>query len=274
MRTTPLQLDLDAILRARMPKYSRFIPRWLTAWLERIVCQPQLNLLLREAFPLEGSAFSASILRQLDIEVEAEGLDALRGSRRLIFASNHPLGGLDGVTMVGLLGEAFGDENIAVMVNDMLMNVEPLAGVFLPINKYGGQARKSARLIHDAFVSDKNICVYPAGLVSRLGDDGLIRDLQWQKSVVAKAIEYGRDVVPVRFEALNSARFYRMARLRKRLGIRINLEQIMLPGEVFSQRGKKFRVVFGAPVSAADLRSSGKSPKELAGRLREKVYSL
>ena len=102
----------------------------------------------------------------------------------------------------------------------------------------------------------------------------LIRDLQWQKSVVAKAIEYGRDVVPVRFEALNSARFYRMARLRKRLGIRINLEQIMLPGEVFSQRGKKFRVVFGAPVSAADLRSSGKSPKELAGRLREKVYSL
>lgn len=273
-RTTPLQLNLDAILRARLPRYGRLLPRWLTAWLERVVRQDGLNELLRGAFPAEGSAFSTSILHQLGITVETVGLDKLSGRRRLIFASNHPLGGLDGVTMVKLLGEAYGDANVAVMVNDMLMNVEPLAHVFLPINKYGSQARESARAINAAFASDKNICVYPAGLVSRLGDDGEIRDLVWQKSVAAKAMEFGRDVVPVRFEALNSPKFYRRARLRKRLGIKVNLEQLMLPGEIFSQRGKHFRVIFGEPVTAEEMRTSGKTPMQLASMLRSRVYSL
>ena len=176
--------------------------------------------------------------------------------------------------MVKILGETYGDDNIRVMVNDMLMNVKPLAGVFLPINKYGGQARQSARLINESYASYMNISFYPAGLVSRLGDDGRIRDLQWQKAVAAKAMEFGRDIVPVRFEALNSPMFYKTARLRKKSGLKVNLEQALLPRELFSQRGKRFRVVFGSPVSAEEMRTSGKSPLELAAMLRDLVYSL
>lgn len=274
-RDTPLQLDLRAILRRRMPRrIARFVPGFLIAPLERLIRQRDLNALLRGAFPAEGSAFSASILDQLGIEVETEGLDRLRGMRRLVFASNHPLGGLDGITMVKLLGETFGDSHIRVLVNDMLMNVEPLAGVFLPINKYGRQARESAVRINEAYASDMNICVYPAGLVSRLGDDGRICDLEWQKAFVAKALETGRDIVPVAFHALNSRRFYRLARLRKKLGIKVNIEQVLLPGEIFSQQRKRFRVVFGEPVTAVELRESGESPAILASRLREAVLKM
>lgn len=272
---TPLQLDLKAILRARLPRrVSRLVPGFAISLLEKLIRQDGLNRLLREAYPAEGSVFSASILRQLGITVEVKGLEKLEGRGRLIFASNHPLGGLDGITMVKILGETYGDDNIRVMVNDMLMNVEPLAGVFLPINKYGSQARRSAVLINEAFASDRHICVYPAGLVSRLSADGHIRDLQWQKSVVAKAIEFDRDIVPVRFEAQNTDRFYRLARLRKQLGIKINLEQALLPGEMFSQEGEHFRVVFGEPMTSASLRASGVSPAVLAERLRLHVYSV
>lgn len=272
---SPLQINLKAILRERMPrKISRMVPDFAISLLERLICQDDLNRMMREAYPAEGSTFSANILHQLGITVDINGLDNLREHKRLIFASNHPLGGLDGITMVKLLGETFGDDNIRVMVNDMLMNIKPLAGVFLPINKYGSQARRSAVLINEAFDSDKHICVYPAGLVSRLSPDGKIRDLQWQKSVITKAIDFNRDIIPVRFEALNRTRFYRLARLRKQLGIKINLEQALLPSEIFSQRGKHFRVVFGKPITSASLKASGASPIELAEQLRQTVYSI
>lgn len=274
-RETPLQLDLSGILRRRMPRrISRLVPGFMLRALENLIRQDDLNALLRGAFPATGSAFSRSVMDQLGIEVETVGLDAVKGRTRLVFASNHPLGGLDGITMVRILGETFGDDNIRVMVNDMLMHVEPLAGVFLPINKYGGQARESARLINAAYASGMNICVYPAGLVSRLGDDGEIQDLKWQKAVAAKALEFDRDIVPVRFEALNSPMFYKAARFRKKSGLKVNIEQALLPRELFSQRGKRFRVIFGMPVSAKEMRESGKTPSELAAMLRDRVYSL
>lgn len=272
VRETPLQLDLRAILRRRLPrKVWRLIPGFLICAVERLIRQRDLNILLRKAFPLEGSQFAASILDQLEIEVTSEGLDSLADRKRLVFASNHPLGGLDGITMVKLLGEAFGDDNIRVLVNDMLMNVQPLAGVFLPINKYGRQGRGAAQQISAAYASDVHICVYPAGLVSRLGDDGSVRDLEWKKGFVSKALETGRTIVPVTFIALNSRRFYRLARLRKKLGIKINLEQSLLPGEIFSQRGKRFHVIFGEPVTAGELHALGETPSQLASRLREAV---
>lgn len=274
-RTTPLQLDLNAILRSRLPRrISRFIPGWAIGLLKRLICQDDLNALLREAFPAEGSAFSQSIIEQLGITLEVKGLSELKDCKRLIFALNHPLGGMDGITIVKLLGETYGDENIRVLVNDMLMNVEPLASVFLPINKYGGQARASARTINQAYASDMQICIFPAGLVSRLGNDKKIRDLEWQKAVAAKAIEFDREIVPVHFEALNSGFFYKTARLRKRLGIKINLEQALLPREVFHQRNKRFRITFGSPISAKELSNQGLSPAQIASRLRDMVYSL
>ncbi len=88
--------------------------------------------------------------------------------------------------------------------------------MFLPISKYGSQARSAARAVNEAFAGEMQIVVFPAGLVSRLHDNGEIHDLQWQKSFVAKAIEYKRDIVPVRFIGLNRPRFYKLARLRAR----------------------------------------------------------
>ena len=265
----PLEINLHKILRKRGAK----VPGFLISFLERIIHQDELNGMLRAGYPAEGSEFAKRILDHLDISVETEGLDKLPEGRYM-FASNHPLGGLDGVALISLLGEKYGDDGVRFLVNDMLMNVEPLRKVFLPINKYGSQGRKAAAAINEAMASDMQILQFPAGLVSRLHDDGGIRDLDWQKSFVAKAIEYHRDIVPVHFIALNRKRFYRLARLRKKLGIKVNLEQAMLPAELCATRGKRFRAVFGTPISWETLRDSGKTPQELATDLRSAVYRL
>lgn len=268
-----LQLDLDAILRKRIgTKKAWRLPRLATRLLEKIIHQDELNAMLRMGYPRRGSAFCRSVLNYLNNTVEVEGLDRLDRNKRYLFASNHPLGGLDGITLIMVLGEYFGDENIAFLVNDMLMNVEPLSDVFLPINKYGSQGREAAREINATYASGKQMLVFPAGLVSRLHDDGKIRDLEWQKAFVAKAMEYDRDIVLVKFDGLNRRRFYRLARWRKKLGIKVNIEQATLPAEVCASRDKHYRIRFYDPIPAATLRSSGLTPRQLAARLRSRLY--
>lgn len=270
----PLEINLHTILRERLPRrIGKLLPGFLITGLEKVIHQDELNVMLRMAYPARGSAFSRRILEYLDISVEVIGLDNLP-SERLMFASNHPLGGLDGIALIAVLGERYGDNGVRFLVNDMLMNVEPLQDVFLPINKYGSQGREAAKAINEAMASSMQILQFPAGLVSRLQPDGSIADLEWQKAFVAKAIQYERDIVPVRFEGTNTSLFYGTAKIRKKLGLKVNIEQALLPGEVCKSRGAKFRIIFGEPISWKALKDSGKSPKELAAEIREIVYTL
>lgn len=269
----PLEIDLHAILRGRLPqKINRFVPGFLITALEKLIRQKELNEMLRVAYPLRGSEFSRKILEHLQITVEVVGMENLDSRSRLMFASNHPLGGLDGIALIAVLGEHYGDSNVRFLVNDMLMNIEPLSDVFLPVNKYGSQGRGAAKAINDAMASDKHILQFPAGLVSRLHPGGEIADLDWQKSFVAKAIEHERDVVPVRFEGKNSMTFYRTAKWRKKLGLKVNVEQALLPGEVCKSRGEHFRIVFGKPISWEKLKAREEPPLKLAAALRKIVY--
>lgn len=263
-----LKIDLTGIIRRRLGQRGRLIPGFLLRSLEKIICQDDLNAMLEAAHPASGSEFSHKILDHLDITVEIQGLDRLPADEPFVFASNHPLGGLDGITLVAVLGERFGDANIRVLVNDLLLNVEPLRDVFLPVNKFGAQGREAARMLQEAFQAGKHIVMFPAGLVSRLHPDGTIRDLEWQKTFVSQALRHGRRIVPIRFEALNSMHFYRTALWRKRLRIPFNLEQILLPSELVRSRGRHFRLTFLPPVDPAMLKASGKDPVRIAAQIR------
>lgn len=275
MTSKPLEIDLHAILRKRLPKkVSRFLPGFVISGLCRLIRQDELNEILRVTFPHRGSRFSRKVLEHLDISVEVFGLDRLPEGKRYMFASNHPLGGLDGIALIAILGEKYGDSGVRFLVNDMLMNVEPLKDVFLPVNKFGSQGREATKIINEAMASDMQILQFPAGMCSRLNDKGEIADLEWQKSFVAKAIEYQRDIVPVYFEGKNTSKFYKTARWRKKLGIKVNLEQVLLPSEVCKANGNSYKIIFGEPVSWRDLQQSGKTPKELAALFREKSYAL
>lgn len=266
-QSAPLQLDVAGILRKRAPGIPGFVARLLA----RIVRQDELNRLLRVAFPGAGSDFSRRILRELDIDVQVSGIENIPDNGRLVFASNHPLGGLDGITLIALLGERYGDENIIFPVNDMLMHVRPLQGVFTPINKYGRQGRERASGLQRAFEGGGHVIIFPAGLVSRLGPEG-IRDLEWKKTFLAMAATTGRTIVPVRFEARNRMRFYRLARWRKRLRIPVNLEQAFLPAELCAARGRTFRITFLPPVAAAHL-DACPTPRAAARAIRDMVYA-
>ncbi len=270
MSSEAMRIDVDKVLRERLPKHYRYIPRFAVRWLERTICQDQLNAILLKMAGKNSVDAATAALDEMDITVRATGLEQLPEGRYM-FVSNHPLGGLDGLALISLLGNRY-DKNIKFLVNDLLMAVEPLRGVFLPVNKYGSQSRAAATQIEEALKSDAQFITFPAGLCSRMQPDGTIADLPWQKAAVAHAVNYQRDIVPIFFDAHNSRFFYRFAKWRKKLGIKFNIELIFLPKEMIKQCGATLRVFIGEPIPWDSL--DARAPKREAARLRDLVINM
>ena len=199
----------------------------------------------------------------------AENLPDKNDGKRYIFVSNHPLGGQDGVCLGSIIGRHY-DGKFRYLVNDLLMFLPGLRPVCVGINKTGRNGEKFADAVETAFESDNHIVMFPAGLNSRL-IDGRIHDLPWKKTFISKSVQYHRDVVPVYFSGHNSARFYRIARWQKRLGLKINIAMIFLVDEMYRNRHKPFRVVIGKPIPWQTFDKS-RTPRQWAVYVEDLVY--
>ncbi len=266
-----IKIDVAAVIRERLPRYSRFIPRALVRWIERTICQRQMNDMLNYAAGKEGADFCRAVLDRLNIAYNVHGKENLPADKRCVFVCNHPLGGLDGITMIDLIASVYG-KNLKFLVNDLLMAITPLRNVFLPVNKHGAQSRRAHMDIDEAFKGNDPIVIFPAGLVSRRQKNG-IADLVWQKMFVNRCISSGRDVIPVYFSGCNSSFFYNFARLRQKAGIKLNIEMIYLPREVFRCTGATFDIFVGKPIPCSSLKG-GKEALRQAAQIRDIVYSL
>jgi putative hemolysin len=272
--SNPIKINLQEIIRERLGARSRYVPRFVVSGLERLIHQDDLNAMLEANRGKEGADFCAGVLDHLNVKVNVTNPEAMPDARnrRVLLVCNHPLGGLDGMSLIALLTRHYGCD-VKFVVNDLLMAVEPLRCVFLPINKHGSQSRQSLEAIDNAFAGDEPIIIFPAGLVSRMSKGGRIKDLEWQKMFVNKAIKYQRDIVPMHFGGHNSMTFYRAAQWRKRLGIKFNFEMILLPREVFGCRDKTFNLTIGQVIAKEQLHG-GSQAYEQAQLIKEYVYKL
>ena len=263
------EIDIDSIVRQRAGSKARFIPGFATRWLARFIHQEFINIYLREG--LVGVDFCEGVVRYLNVTIDVEGRENLPSEGRYTFVSNHPLGAIDGVALGGIIGRHY-DGRIKYLVNDLLMNLEGLAPLCVPINKIGKQAKNMPSQVEAAFASDNNMLLFPAGLCSRRGDDGAIRDLDWKASFIQQSVRTERDIVPIHFMAQNSDRFYNVARWCKRLHLP-NLAMALLPDEMWRSQGGHYRVVIGKPIPHQTF-TRDRSPHAWAQWVKEQVYLL
>lgn len=276
-----IRIDLDEVLRQRLPRLSRFIPRFAVEWMKRTICQDELNRILDENAGLEGADFARGALKSLGITVEPQFEERLPSpeNRRVLYVSNHPLGGLDGMALIDYVQRRHGG-NVYFVVNDLLSAVKPLEKVFLPVNKFGKQTREAVKAVDEAFAGNDPVIMFPAGLVSRLRrvpymgkKRKLVSDLPWNKMFVNKAHHYKRDIIPIFFSGKNSKKFYRMANLRRRLGIKFNFEMIYLPGEMVRMADSSLTISFGVPLSW-EMLTPGRDAAGCAASVRASVYHI
>ena len=270
---TEKTIDLDNILRSKMGKKAKWVPRPLVWWLKRIIHQDEVNKYLWESRHLTGTEWLEECVRYLDATLDVvgtENLPAKDDGRLYTFVSNHPLGGEDGVALGAIIGRHY-DSRFRYLVNDLLMNLPGLAPLCIHINKTGKQGRDFPKMVEAGFQSDNHMLMFPAGLCSRR-KHGVIEDIAWKKTFISKSVEYQRDVVPIHFSGQNSSFFYRLANFSDRF-LPFNLAMLFLVEEMYKNVHKTFRVSIGKPIPWQTFDKS-KTPMEWAQFVKEQVYKL
>lgn len=274
-----LQFDIRTVLKQKAP--NAHVPGFLIRYLERIAHIKQMNAFLRKYPDVKNYDFIQLVLdEELGCSASIDGIENIpTDGKPLIFASNHPLGGLDGMIIAQMIHESRssrGDSRpLKVIVNDLLMFMEPLAGLWAPVNKVGRLTKEQAQQQHALWESETDVLTFPAGICSRLQRiDGKwqIQDFEWQKNFIQRVREYQRDIVPIYFEGRNSKFFYTLAYIRKLLHIKLNIEMLYLVDEMYGAHGKHFKVHVLPPISYTSLDTS-KSPKEWAEYIKQIVYN-
>ncbi|MEP5613318.1 MAG: 1-acyl-sn-glycerol-3-phosphate acyltransferase [Cyclobacteriaceae bacterium] len=264
-------IDVKKLIASKNEKLLKWLPRFVVKWIERIIHQEEVNEFMSRHHNDDSNAFCRAIVEEFNLKLNLSGLKNIPlPPQSIIFASNHPFGGLDAIAIVDLLKDVRPD--IKFIVNDLLLNLKTMKDRFIGVNKVGKNATKSLQVVEDQFASGPATFVFPAGLVSRK-TNGKIEDLEWKKTFVTKAKKYGKPVMPVHIDGRLTRRFYRLANFRKFLGIKLNIEMFFLVDELYKQKNVRIDIVIGNPIMSNTF-TSERSDKEWAQWVKEKVYEL
>ena len=265
-----LKVDVEKVIKSKSEDLYRKLPRFVINYLKKIIHQDEMNSILAECGDRKGISFTEKVLECLGITYTVHGLENLKDNTNCIYASNHPLGGLDGMIAITALGEYFPD--IKFVVNDLLMNIQPLQEVFVPINKHGNMSKDYAARLQEIYSSSMPVYNFPAGLCSRR-ILGRVQDPAWKRTFVNQAKKYNRPIVPIFFSGRNSRFFYNLSKFRKAIGIKFNIEMIYLPDEMFKQRNRHFDLYIGTPISCEEL-NNGMTSAQWTEEIRNRCYKL
>lgn len=266
----PEKIDLDKIIENKNKTLYKWLPTFIIRYIKRVVHQDELNDFLLRTKNAHSHEFVNAIIDDFKIHIVTKGLENIPVHGGCIIAGNHPLGGIDGIAIMREAGKVRKD--IKALVNDLLMNLVNLIALLIPTNKHGKNTPENANLINGAYASGECIILFPAGLVSRF-QNGKIEDLEWKKNFISQAVKHKRDIIPVYVAARNSNFFYGLSFLRKKLGIRANLEMFYLVDEAFQQKGKTIELTFGKPISYT-LFTPDQPNTYWAEKVKKQVYGL
>ncbi len=263
-------INLKEIISSKSQRLGNIIPRFVYRWLNSLLHVEEINEILETGWEYSPQEFLQYFFRRQNITYSATGLDALDPNGRYMFASNHPFGGMDGMMIADLMIQKFGDSR--VVVNDILMKLKPLAPLWIPVNTLGKQCGEYAKKFETELAGDLPIMTFPAGMCSRY-IDGRIQDPKWKNTFLRKAQANNRDIVPIFVEGSLHKGFYRLYRIRKALGIKANLEMMLLVDGMFRQKGRDIKIHVGKVIPLDELNTYG-STNEQCAEVRRRVYEL
>ncbi|MFL2844978.1 MAG: lysophospholipid acyltransferase family protein [Candidatus Puniceispirillaceae bacterium] len=248
-KTIEKSVDVEAVLLNHVPALQRypFLLRRLLIWgLKAFVNEDRINRFLQDNAYLKEFDFIDRVFDELKINylVQHEEIRNIPATGRVLIVSNHPLGGLDGLALLRLIGTLRRD--VFIVVNELLINIKPLKGVFLPIDVFGQDTKRaSLSRIIDALNDEKAVIIFPSGEVSRAGVKG-IRDRKWLSGFLRIAEKTSAPILPIHIRARNSMLFYLASRLSQ------TLSMSMLPREMTGFKGK-INFTIGHLISLNDI---------------------
>ena len=238
-------IDVAKSIKESDSEFLKKLPGFLIRWLEIILRQDDLNIILEKYKDCQGGDFHRSIIKEFNLTIEVDGLENLPENRKCFFLANHPFGILDGMALTKTVIEKYG--TFKAIGNESFEFIPNLRPYIALVNPYGLSSKSYVAELEKVYQSDVAITHFPAGEVSRRYN-GRIQDREWHKSFITRAISCQRDIVPFYFHGKNSNLFYGINLVRRALGIKTNIELILLPREMFLKRNKTIKFKIGKPI--------------------------
>lgn len=263
-------IDLENILAERRENERVDLPLFVVKMIAKVIRQEELNRILNDYSGYIGVDFLPKIIDEFNITVEIEGIENLPENGRCFFAANHPFGIIDGLILTNIVARKYG--TFRAIGNDAFHFIPHLKPVIAAVNVFGQNVKENIKELERIFNSEIPITHFPAGEVSRVYNRK-VQDCQWQKSFINKSVTKNRDIVPFYFYGRNSIFFYFLGVVRKFLGIKTNLELMLLPREMFKKKNKTIKVKIGKPIPSSVFDKSC-SYKQWAQKVRLHVYQM
>ncbi|MGQ9621735.1 MAG: 1-acyl-sn-glycerol-3-phosphate acyltransferase [Bacteroidales bacterium] len=178
-------INIENAIRNSDNKLIRSLPRFAINILRKIIYEDELNSSLNRSRHLEGVPFMNHVLEGWNVKIVVKGEENIPVTGRFIFASNHPVGGIDAMAFFSVIYRHFPE--VVSPANRLLNYIPNLRPLFLGLDVFGRVSKETVKKIDELFASDKQVMIFPAGEVSRR-QKGVISDIVWQKSFITKAI--------------------------------------------------------------------------------------
>lgn len=272
IRPEVLNYDDIRTMIPRLDGHPKFV-NWLLHFLE----VDKVNRVHSNCCDTPGPEFVKRLLfEEFNITLRVDGQEVLDNLPEgpFITVSNHPMGALDGITLIYLVTRH--RPEYKVMVNMILNKITAMRPNFIAVDAWASDdpekravsvagIRTALKQLRDG----QPVGFFPAGAMSKTTLRHGLQDRPWQPSILQIIARAKVPVIPIYFHDKNSW-------FCDLLGhICWPARSLMLPHEVFRKLNKTLHVSVGQPISPQEQAQHGASDPEALGRyLREKTYEL
>jgi putative hemolysin len=266
-----IKYDLKKIIEERYPEFNRK-PRILRdpviKVIEKILYIKEVNKIIEDYREVQGLSFIDELFEYLNFSfiISHKDIKKIPAEGRLLCVANHPIGSLDGLSLLKAVSEVRKDTKI--IANDILYSIENLREHFLPFNIESSLIqRRNIEEIGKCLNREEAIILFPAGEVSRL-QLLTVSDKKWTKGAVYFASKFNTPVLPLFVDAKNSPLFYLISTINKQLST------LLLVHEMFNKKNRTISIKIGDPIPAKVFATQLMNQKVQSNLLRKHVYSV
>ena len=264
-------IDIQKEIEKKFPKIKEkenVLKKSLLKIAKKIVHEDSINQFLSQNSHLKGFDFVDAVLDYFDFDytVSSNDLQNIPSTGKVIIIANHPLGGLDALCLLKLVGQIRKD--VKILANDFLVGFEALHSLMIPLDNFKDrQSKESIKKIYEALKNEEAIIIFPAGEVSRATPKG-VKDPTWNKGFLNFAKNSNSAILPIFLDAKNSKTFYTISLINK------TFSTLLLSNEMFNKKSKNINIKIGQIIPSENITPKGLNKDFLVNLYKKHLYAL
>jgi len=220
----------------------------------KLTCLEAINKIIKKNYSKDKFDFVGGVLHSFSIRFKFNGIDLNKIPKEgpFVVIANHPLGLIDGLLLLHLIGKKRND--FKIFGNFMLHEVNPLRSLIFPVNpfKNKNQFQRGRAGITNAIAHLRSggcLGIFPAGEVATKKDhqNQFPIDQLWNHKMIALLNQENVPFLPIYFHSKNSRWFYFLAKINPLI------QTLRLPAEALSQSKRKIQIRIGNLIRPKEL---------------------